>query len=177
MEHPSTPGAPLLSLTFSHACHTSAFEISNGLPDDFSSLTRLLPDLSPVDRTNMPRMTWPLRFTPTATAGTSPLLRASPPAHPHRYSIPPLSDVRDSPSRRPGGAAVSGHAFSRSIRAQPGRAHVAFMPDTTQAHPGTGSNPRSWFQPSFFHPFLASAPPPPRPLPDPSTVSLFPTPL
>src|SRR5665811_780034 len=72
MEHPSTPGAPLLSLTFSHACHTSAFEISNGLPDDFSSLTRLLPDLSPVDRTNMPRMTWPLRSTPTATAGTSP---------------------------------------------------------------------------------------------------------
>src|SRR5664280_1286090 len=94
MEHPSTPGAPLLSLTFSHACHTSAFEISNGLPDDFSPLTRLLPDLSPVDRTNMPRMTWPLRSTPTATAGTSPLLRASPPAHPHRYSIPPLSDVR-----------------------------------------------------------------------------------
>src|SRR5664280_2215593 len=128
-----------------HACHTSAFEISNGLPDDFSSLTRLLPDLSPVDRTNMPRMTWPLRFTPTATAGTSPLLRASPPAHPHRYSIPPLSDVRDSPSRRPGGAAVSGHAFSRSIRAQPGRAHVASMPDTTwpiDGHPPGSSRDR-----------------------------------
>src|SRR6266511_1121906 len=46
-EHPSTPGAPLLALTFSHACQTSAFEISNGLPDDFSSLTRLLPGSAP----------------------------------------------------------------------------------------------------------------------------------
>src|SRR5688572_18030248 len=47
MEHPSTPDAPLFALTFSHACQTSAFEISNGLPDDFSSLTRLLPGSAP----------------------------------------------------------------------------------------------------------------------------------
>src|SRR6266542_1565093 len=47
IEHSSTPGAPLLALTFSHACQTSAFEISNGLPDDFSSLTRLLPGSAP----------------------------------------------------------------------------------------------------------------------------------
>jgi hypothetical protein len=36
---------------------TSRFEISNGLSDDFSSPTRLLPDKHPVDRTNTPRMT------------------------------------------------------------------------------------------------------------------------
>jgi hypothetical protein len=34
-------------LTFSHACNTSTFEISNGLPGDFSSLTRLLPGSAP----------------------------------------------------------------------------------------------------------------------------------
>jgi hypothetical protein len=42
----------LFALTFSHASHTSHFEIANGLPDDFSSSTRLLPDSRPVDRTN-----------------------------------------------------------------------------------------------------------------------------
>ena len=41
---PVHPGAPLFALTFSHASHTSHFEISNDLPDDFSSSTRLLPD-------------------------------------------------------------------------------------------------------------------------------------
>src|SRR5450631_4125978 len=89
MEHPSTPGAPFFDLTFSHASHTSHFEISNGLPDDFSSPTQLLPEQRPVDRTNMPRMTWPLRSTPTATAGTSQLLRASPPARPASVLNPP----------------------------------------------------------------------------------------
>ena len=32
---PSTPGAPLFALTFSHASQTAHFEISNGLPGDF----------------------------------------------------------------------------------------------------------------------------------------------
>ena len=45
-EHPSTPGAPLFALTFSHAAQTSDFEITNGLPEDFNSLTRLLPKTS-----------------------------------------------------------------------------------------------------------------------------------
>jgi hypothetical protein len=53
----SRSGAPLLALTFFHASHTSVFEISNGLPDNFSSSTQLLPDQRPVDRTNTPRMT------------------------------------------------------------------------------------------------------------------------
>jgi len=92
-------------------------------------------------------MTWPLRSVPTAPAGTSPLLRVSPPAHPHRYSIPPVSAVRDAPSRRAGGAAVSGHAFSRSMRTQPGRTHVASMPDTTWpigGHPPGSSRDRRY---------------------------------
>src|SRR5664279_6069533 len=58
---------------------------------------------------------------------------------------PPAFGRKDSPSRRPGGAAVSGHAFSRSIRAQPGRAHVASMPDTTwpiNGHPPGSSRDR-----------------------------------
>jgi hypothetical protein len=58
------PGAPLFALTFSHAAQTSHFEITNGLPDDFSSSTRLLPDPGPVDRTNTPRTTRPLGSTP-----------------------------------------------------------------------------------------------------------------
>jgi hypothetical protein len=33
-----------LSLTFSHAHETSILEISNGLPGDCCSVTRLLPD-------------------------------------------------------------------------------------------------------------------------------------
>ena len=43
-DSPSTPGAPLFALTFSHASQTARLEISNGLPGDFSSSTRLLPE-------------------------------------------------------------------------------------------------------------------------------------
>src|SRR5664279_4290344 len=158
MEHPSTPGAPLLSLTFSHACHTSAFEISNGLPDDFSSLTRLLPDLSPVDRTNMPRMTWPLRSTPTATAGTSPLLRASPPAHPHRYSIPPAFGRKGLSLSPPwwGGSIGprflpfhTSAAWSGSRRLYAGH-HLANRRAPARLIPGSGSNPGSGVNRSYF---------------------------
>jgi hypothetical protein len=42
----------LLALTFWYASQTARFEISNGLPGDFSSSTRLLPDSCLVDRTN-----------------------------------------------------------------------------------------------------------------------------
>jgi hypothetical protein len=53
IEQPSTPGAPLFALTLSHASHTSRFEISNGLTDDFGSSTQLLPDdLRLIERTN-----------------------------------------------------------------------------------------------------------------------------
>jgi NAD(P)-dependent dehydrogenase (short-subunit alcohol dehydrogenase family) len=45
------------------------FEISNDLPADFSSSTQLLPEHIPVDRTNQPRTTQPLR-SPTAWRNT-----------------------------------------------------------------------------------------------------------
>src|SRR5688572_17308782 len=56
-----------------------AFEMSNGLPDDFCLSTRLLLDASAqlLERTT-PRTTRPLRSTPIT--GASSLLRAGPPA-------------------------------------------------------------------------------------------------
>src|SRR5260370_42713559 len=51
MDCPSTPGAPLFPFTLTQASQTSSFEIRNGLPDAFSSSTRLLPALL-VDRMN-----------------------------------------------------------------------------------------------------------------------------
>src|SRR6201987_4695440 len=62
--HTINPCAPLFALTFSYACQTSHFEISNGFADDFSSLIQLLPrpDTALVDRTN------------TATAAPAPSL-------------------------------------------------------------------------------------------------------
>lgn len=44
MDCPSTPAAPLLAFTCRYASHTSALEISNGLPDGFSSPIGLLPE-------------------------------------------------------------------------------------------------------------------------------------
>src|SRR4051812_16152135 len=101
MVTPSTPGPPLFSLTFFHASQTSHFEISNGLPGDFSSLTRLLPQPEGlVDRTN------------TATDDLAPWLhlhRTKQRLHsyyrpvrqrvPRRYSIPRRVSTWESPSR------------------------------------------------------------------------------
>jgi hypothetical protein len=42
----------LFALTLFHASQTARFKISNGLPGDFSSPTRLLPGQRLVDRTN-----------------------------------------------------------------------------------------------------------------------------
>src|SRR5690242_20509321 len=87
IEQPSTPGAPLLVLTFSHALHTSHFEISNGFPDDFSSPTRLLPSSAPrlIERTQ-PRMTRPFAPPPLQELRHyyGPVRRRVL----HRYSIP-----------------------------------------------------------------------------------------
>src|SRR6266568_421470 len=44
IDTPSTPGAPLFALTFSHASQTARFDISNGLPDDFNLSMRFLPE-------------------------------------------------------------------------------------------------------------------------------------
>ena len=113
MEHPSTPGAPLLALTFSHASCTSHLEMSNGLPDDFSSSTRLLPaQLRLIERT-------------TAANDLAPWLRphyrsliatTSQSAGAPRNGTQSLPDSAGSgvsllPPRR---TAISGHAFSRS---------------------------------------------------------------
>ena len=77
---PSTPGAPLFALTFSQASQTSHFEISNGLPGDFSSPIELLPDTARlIERTSHGR---PGPFAPPPITGASPLLRAGPPARP-----------------------------------------------------------------------------------------------
>jgi hypothetical protein len=73
------PGAPLLAFTCRYASHTSHLEMSNGLPDDFSSSTRFLPDTR-LTTVNKPRRTRPLRSTPIT--GASPLLQAGPPARP-----------------------------------------------------------------------------------------------
>src|SRR5262249_2135847 len=63
-----------------------------------------------------PSLPNPLRY-----AGGSQLLRAGPPASPHRYSAPRgfrhLESSLSPPATRP--AAVSGHAFTRSVR-EPG---------------------------------------------------------
>src|SRR5918996_603841 len=98
IEQPSTPAAPLLAFTFRYAFHTSRFEMTNGLSDDFSSLTQFLPDQRPVDQTNKPQATRPLRSTPITRA--SPLLRAGPPANP-RDGTQSLT-----------GSARSGHSLS-----------------------------------------------------------------
>src|SRR5213076_533701 len=81
MDSPSTPGAPLFALTFSHASQTARFEISNGLPGAFNSSTRLLLQkaLELIERTQS-RTTRPLRS--ALITRSSPLLRTGPPARP-----------------------------------------------------------------------------------------------
>ena len=136
---PSTPGAPLFALTFSHASQTARFEISNGLPDDFNSSTRLLPDSRPVDRTN------------TATNNPAPSL------HPH-YRGFTTTTSRSASAPRDGThsltvSAASGYSLSPthtragSVGARlllfhakaADRARVAYMPDT--AWPISGHPP------------------------------------
>src|ERR1019366_2271209 len=51
----STPGAPLLALTFSHASQTACFEIANGLPGASSSSIRFLPEHFRLTRRIKPR--------------------------------------------------------------------------------------------------------------------------
>ena len=133
--HPSTPGAPLFALTFSQACQTSHFEISNGLPDDFSSFTQTPPK---------PHGFWLIR-TNTATDDPAPSL------HPHYRSfitttsrsasaprngthtpgldpgLLPLADTAHTNRRQ----AVSGTRLLTFRARAADQAHVASMPDTT----------------------------------------------
>jgi DDE_Tnp_1-associated len=79
-DSPSTPGAPLFALTFSHASQTARLDIPNGLPGDFSSSTRLLPENFWLTGRTQPRTARLLRSALITRA--SALLRAGPPAHP-----------------------------------------------------------------------------------------------
>src|SRR5664279_2528176 len=157
MEHPSTPGAPLLSLTFSHACHTSAFEISNGLPDDFSSLTRLLPDLSPVSNehatNDLAPSLHPHRDSRDFTATTSqsacaPASVLNPPAFGRK-------GLSLSPSWWGGSIGPrflpfhTSAAWSGSRRLYAGH-HLANKRAPARLIPGSGSNPGSGVNRSYF---------------------------
>ena len=117
---------------------------------------------SPPTRTQVPwlleytnlTMSRPLRSTPIT--GASSLLRAGPPARPHRYSTPPVSAVRRAPSRpaprryrrrTPGSIEPRLSQVPYSSR-RPGsrRLHaghrLASKRDTRQTHPGTVWSPR-----------------------------------
>src|SRR6266576_4812414 len=144
MDSPSTPGAPLFALTFSHASQTARFEISNGLPGDFSPSTRLLPENFWLIERTRPRTTRPLCSAPIT--GASALLRAGPPARPatvlspsrhqHRLerSLSPTASAagqyQDTPSPVPHGSRRPG---SRRLHAGH---HLARRRHTRQAHPG-----------------------------------------
>jgi hypothetical protein len=129
-------------LTFFHASQTSHFEISNGLPGDFSSLTRLLPQPEGlVDRTN------------TATDDLAPWLhlhRTKQRLHsyyrpvrqrvPRRYSIPRRVSTWESPSRHLKNSSFGTRFLTFHARAAD-QAHAASMPDT--AWPVSGHPPDS----------------------------------
>ena len=86
MDCPSTPAAPFFALTRLYASQTSPLEISNGLTFGSDLSTRSPPGQRPVALANKPQMSRPLRSPPIT--GASALLRAGPPACPHRYSTP-----------------------------------------------------------------------------------------
>src|SRR5260370_30997980 len=60
MDRPSTPAAPLFSLTLLYASHTSRLGISNDLPFGPDLPTRFLPQHRLVARANKPQMSRPL---------------------------------------------------------------------------------------------------------------------
>ena len=109
--------------------------VSNGFPGGFSWPMQPLPN-DPVDQTNQPRMTRPLR-SPAITAG-SPLLqpcRRRPP--PRVLSASRVMPLERAPSRYQPRHQHPGHGSSIGVRLPTfraeaaGRVHVASMPDTT----------------------------------------------
>src|SRR3981081_4608684 len=85
MDCPSTPAAPLLSLTLLYASHTTLRYLTRLI-----FRTRLAHSSPPrsflVARVNKPQMSQPLRSTPITKVSS--LLRTGPPARPQRYSTP-----------------------------------------------------------------------------------------
>src|ERR1039457_4571019 len=111
----STPAAPLLAATFRYACHTSCFDMSNGLPGDSCSPTRFLP-VSLVDQANEPRISRPLRSAPTASSRNfTATMGRSACAPRDGTQLLAFQTLGDLPLAIPfRGAAVSGHAIPRS---------------------------------------------------------------
>src|SRR6266704_661186 len=142
MDSPSTPGAPLFALTFSHASQTARLDISNGLPGNFSSSTRLLPESFWLIERTQPRTARPLRSALITRA--SALLRAGPPARPATVLSPSRHQHRRERSLSPARASGPGSRGTRLLlfRAEAAdRARVVYMPDT--AWPVSGHPPGS----------------------------------
>src|SRR6266576_1855593 len=142
MDSPSTPGAPLFALTFSHASQTARCEISNGLPGDFSPSTRLLPENFWLIERTRPRTTRPLRSAPIT--GASALLQAGPPAHPATVLSPLRHQHRLERSLSPARTSRPGSIGTRLLlfhTEAADRARVVYMPDT--AWPVSGHPPGS----------------------------------
>src|ERR1700733_14051598 len=162
MDCPSTPGAPLLSLTCSQALQTSYPLTANGLPSSgppdtvlrpasgLSSSMTLLPERL-VDETNKATSKpAPSPPAPPRQAGGSALLRAGPTASPATVSAPRASGARGPPSRRPPGeqqcpgwlsAVPCGRRRPGSRHLYAGH-HLASDPGNRQAHPGDLASPR-----------------------------------
>src|SRR6266700_3953379 len=148
MDCPSTPGAPLLSLTCSQARQTSYPVTANGfpssgppdtvlrLPSGSGSAMTLLPAML-VDETNKatskPAPSLPA---PPRQAGGSPLLRAGPTARPATVSpLTPSRRLQAPLSPPPTGTAVPGPALRRSARTPQAR----LTPPLRRAPPGQQS--------------------------------------
>src|SRR5919109_1969130 len=100
----------------------------------------MTPPGTPVDQTDEPRTAQPLHSTPIT--GTSPLLRASPPARPTSVLDPsraqPACGHSLSPPHRGSHIRTRLHTFHARAA---DRTHVAYMPDTTWPVNGTPARP------------------------------------
>jgi hypothetical protein len=141
-DSPSTPGAPLLALTFSHASQTARLEISNGLPGDFSSSTRLLPENIWLIERTQPRTARAPSLRPhykSLSATTSRSASASRDGTQPLTASAPLGDL---PLARRACAPDSIGTRLLLFRAEAAdRARVVYMPDT--AWPVSGHPPGS----------------------------------
>src|SRR5580692_7676060 len=137
MDCPSTPGAPLFSLTCSQAHQTSYPVTANGFPSSGppATLLRCLPTGSGPSMTLLPAVLVdetnkatskpaPSLPAPPRQAGGSALLRAGPTASPATVSAPRASCARGHPSRRParGGGVRAGSPPFRADAADQARA-------------------------------------------------------
>ena len=145
----STPAAPLFALTLSNASQTTHFEMSNGLSDNFGSLTRLLPTPTSVDHRTHPGDPSP-SLRPHYRA--SPLLRDGPPLcpasvlHPSQFPLLgalPSTDRSNTRPAPPGRQVPTFRADARSELAPPlRRSPPGQSAGTRQARPRATTGPR-----------------------------------